>query len=424
MKELYNRFKRNPLSVVLIYALFGFLWIKFSDQFLETLVTDTEMLTQLQTWKGWLFILVTSSLLYVLVVRSIARNVEHEREQREFMLHAPIPLIILGESKETVFVNELFTETFGYTVSDIATAEIWWEKAYPDEDYRKTVMAQWGADYFHEDDDDSNDSERVFTIADKYGHNHEVRFFVIYQEQSTIIICQDITQKLHLEKQIRQSEKMHALGLLAGGIAHDFNNQLNVISGYNEIIEMDEYVAKNHRDSIDAIKSAVAQSNDLTSQLLMFSRDSELVMSKINLAELLDAVVSIVTHTFQNSIKIEYTPAGTELYVKGNKSQLQNVLLNLAINARDAMRGKGTIKLVSSYSDEVVVIEISDTGGGIPETVLPHIFEPFYTTKEEGKGTGMGLATAYSTIEQHHGSITVDSKKGVGTTFRITLPCK
>lgn len=409
---------RNPLFVVAAYITFGFLWIKYSDLFLETLVSDTTRLTELQTYKGWLFIGVTSALLYILILNNIRANIKHEKYRLHFMMSTPVPLIVVSNSGNVIFLNESFTETYGYTLEDIPDTSHWMLKAYPDEEYRKMVIEEWNKAITKA----AQNKYYLFTVTDKKGRKHEVRFYLINQENSNILLCIDITKEHELELRLHQAEKMNAIGQLAGGIAHDFNNQLMIIKGYTQLLEIETHLNDEIQEAINSITRAVDYSRELTSQLLLFSRKKKYELKEIELNKIISEVSSMLIHTFPKSIEISARMTSSPLICRGNTNLLVNAILNLAINARDAIKNSGKISITAQSVENMAIITISDTGGGIPDSVRPHIFEPFYTTKTEGKGTGMGLSTVYATVEVHGGNITVDSRIGEGTTFTITIP--
>lgn len=418
MVKLIKNVLRNPLFVVVIYIIFGFLWIKYSDLFLESIVHDTARLTELQTYKGWLFIGVTSTLLYFLILNNIKANIKHEQYRLHFMMSTPVPLLVLSKSGDIIFLNESFTETYGYTLEDIPDTAHWIVLAYPDEEYRAMVMEEWKKATAAP----TTNKYYLFTINDKKGQNHEVRFYLINQEEHFILLCIDITKEHELEMRLHQAEKMNAIGQLAGGIAHDFNNQLMVIQGYTELLGEDNNFDKEGQKAVKLILQAVNYSQELTSQLLLFSRKKRYELKEIDINEIVLEVNSLLLHTFPKTISITIETARSPLICKGNSNLLVNAILNIAINARDAMEGSGRLTIKANSRERLATLTITDTGGGIPASVFPHIFEPFYTTKDEGKGTGMGLSTVYATVEVHGGTISVDSREGEGTTFTITIP--
>lgn len=240
----------------------------------------------------------------------------------------------------------------------------------------------------------------------------------------------DITERKNLEEELRQSQKMEAIGHLAGGIAHDFNNQLASIMGFSELLErkLDDpkllkYVRK--------ITSAAEHSGNLTNQLLTFSRKQNLNIENIDLHFQLHEVIDLLKRSVDKRIILKSyfnAPAAT---IKGDKSIIQNAFLNLGLNARDAMPEGGTFTLITENIESVnedneklssIRINVKDTGCGIPADIQPQIFDPFFTTKEVGKGTGMGLASVYGAIKQLGGNISVESEVGVGSCFSIEFP--
>jgi PAS domain S-box-containing protein len=248
---------------------------------------------------------------------------------------------------------------------------------------------------------------------------------------------EDITEQKSMRDQLAHSEKMQAIGQLAGGIAHDFNNQLSGIMGFTDILlrKTDDEKVISH---LENVMKCAERSATLTAQLLAFSRKGKYLAVHVNISEIADEVISLLQHSIDKKITILKNFNTDNSSVLGDPNQLQNAILNLAINSRDAMPGGGTLilKAESIALDQefcnnhinninpgnFLKLCISDTGTGIDEETMEHIFEPFYTTKEEGKGTGMGLASVYGTILSHNGFIEVNSTVGKGTDFDIYLP--
>ncbi len=250
----------------------------------------------------------------------------------------------------------------------------------------------------------------------------------------------DEREKLELESQLRQVEKMESIGQLAGGIAHDFNNQLGSIVGFADLIRemvMDDAKLSHYADNI---LITARRSADITRQLLAFARKGKYESVKVDMHDIIHEVISLLKHSIQKKIVIKQHLKANPSTTMGDSSQLQNAILNIAINARDAMPGSGelvfstdTLFLDTDYCKSLhyklslgdyLQICITDTGSGMDSETIQHIFEPFYTTKGVGKGTGMGLAAVYGTIKNHNGAIEVYSKPGHGTTFKIYLPLK
>ena len=244
------------------------------------------------------------------------------------------------------------------------------------------------------------------------------------------------TQRKRLEQQLIQAQKMEGLGTLAGGIAHDFNNILAIILGYTTRLEDWKKHPEQMPEAIKVIRDAVARGASLVQQLLTSARQTEARFTSLDLNALAQELERMLGATFPKTITfLLHLQPGLPL-AKADGSQIHQVLLNLCVNARDAMPNDGTITLATGVTsgDELrdsfggvtaeryVFVRVSDTGTGISKRVKPHIFEPFYTTKERGKGTGLGLSVVYGVVHNHRGFVQVDSEPGRGTTFSVYLP--
>jgi PAS domain S-box-containing protein len=250
------------------------------------------------------------------------------------------------------------------------------------------------------------------------------------------IFAEDVTERRALEQQLRQSQKMEAVGRLAGGIAHDFNNLLMVISGYSEFL-LERLGGEPHlRGPAQEIASASERASSLTRQLLAFSRKQMLAPRIVNLNDIATENLKMLTRMIGEDIDLVMTPGENLWSVRADAGQIEQVIMNLAVNARDAMPsgGKLTIETSNVTFDEeyarmhapslpgdYVMVSISDTGAGMDPDTQQHIFEPFFTTKGP-KGTGLGLSTVYGIVKQSGGYIWVFSEVGRGTTFKIYLP--
>jgi len=262
-------------------------------------------------------------------------------------------------------------------------------------------------------------------------------------EEQTAALEEEITERLRieeehlrLEEQLRQSQKMESIGLLAGGVAHDFNNILSVIMGYSELLISHLPEGKDH-DSAAQILKATERAAELTRGLLAFSRKQTFSLERTDIIQLVNDNCTFLKRVIGEDIELVTAYPPSSLMVMVDRPQIQQVLMNLATNARDAMPsgGKLTIGIVSKNIDEEfsalhgcgnrgrhAVIRVSDTGSGMDKAMVERIFEPFFTTKEEGKGTGLGLSMIHGTIAQHNGFIICSSIVGQGTTFSIYLP--
>ncbi|MGA2973760.1 MAG: ATP-binding protein [Spirochaetia bacterium] len=247
----------------------------------------------------------------------------------------------------------------------------------------------------------------------------------------------DITGRKRLEAQLLQSQKMEAIGLLAGGVAHDFNNLLTPILGYSEMLASGLTEGDPSLEQLEQIRKAAVQARELTQRLLAFSRKQMIELKTIDLGEVIRRFQGMVQRTIREDIRIEIAIPPLLSAVRADAGQIEQVLLNLSINAQDAMPRGGTlaieaadIELDQSYTarhpetapGSYVMLAVSDTGIGMDEQTLDRIFEPFFTTKELGKGTGLGLSSVYGIVKQHGGSISVYSEKNHGSTFKIFLP--
>lgn len=252
-----------------------------------------------------------------------------------------------------------------------------------------------------------------------------------------IWIFRDITSRRKLEEQLRQSQKMEGIGRLAGGVAHDFNNILAAIQVQASLLKFGENLSLAHLELADEIGASVQRAADLTRQLLVFSRKEILHQQDMDLNQSVTSIGKLLGRTIGEDIELKLKLAAQPLYIRGDVGMVDQVLMNLTVNARDAMPKGGDllIETASVEFDELaasqhaharpgsyVRLSVSDTGSGIPAEILPMIFDPFFTTKDVGKGTGLGLATVFSIVQQHHGWINVYSEVGRGTTFRIYFP--
>lgn len=240
-----------------------------------------------------------------------------------------------------------------------------------------------------------------------------------------------------LEEQLLQSQKMECVGQLAGGVAHDFSNLLTAILGYTDLtmMELDDPAAA--LENLEQIRSAGRRASQLTDQLLAFARKKALSQKALSLNELVLNLEKMLRRLIREDIELVILP-GDELWsVKADPGLLEQVIINLVVNARQAMPGGGRLRLetqnlrlgeretpphLEMKPGDYVMLTVEDTGVGMSEEVKAHIFEPFFTTKDRGEGTGLGLATSYGTVRQNEGFITFESEQGVGTSFRIYLP--
>jgi PAS domain S-box-containing protein len=251
---------------------------------------------------------------------------------------------------------------------------------------------------------------------------------------ASLVMANDITERKRLEEELRQSQKLEAVGQLAGGIAHDFNNLLTVIEGYADMIRADQAPEDAHRESAQEILLAAQRAASLTGQLLAFSRRQILQPIRLNLNANVTSTQRMLSRLLGENIQIHTALAYGLWDVFADPGQMDQILVNLAVNARDAMPSGGFLtietanvecgaRLTMDLADgEYVRLSLSDNGQGMDEETQRHIFEPFFTTKEIGHGTGLGLSTVYGIVKQSGGNIQVSSLPGRGSSFSIYLP--
>jgi two-component system cell cycle sensor histidine kinase/response regulator CckA len=249
-------------------------------------------------------------------------------------------------------------------------------------------------------------------------------------------ISRDVTARMHLEEQLRNAQQLEAIGRLAGGVAHDFNNILSIIMGHGELLLASSGDDERARNGLEQIRRAADRAASLTQQLLAFSRKQVLQPKVLDLNEAVADVQKMLSRVIGEDIQLVASLHPSLVPVKADPGQVEQVLMNLAINARDAMPHGGKLTMETSNVDvglelardlelvhgAYVMLKVTDSGHGMDAETLLHIFEPFFTTKPMGKGTGLGLSTVYGIVKQSGGSIQVESEAGRGTTFRIYLP--
>lgn len=357
-----------------------------------------------------------------------------DSEQRYRLLFEanPHPMWVYDrEDCSILAVNNAAVQSYGYSAEEFLAMTVM-DIRPPDEKERFAPRLSAAI---------SNDSSKTRKHLKKDGSIIDVEInglpVTFDGKNARLITATDVTARLRAEEQLRQSQKMEAVGQLAGGIAHDFNNLLTAISGYSEMalrsLEPDLPV----RRHIEEIQKASTRAASLTRQLLAFSRKQVLQPTVLNITAAVIETEKLLRRLIGEDIELitQLTPDVGQ--TKADPGQIEQVLMNLVVNARDAMPdgGKITIETSNVYLDEgyaskhpsaevgaYVLLAVSDTGTGMDATVQKRIFEPFFTTKETGKGTGLGLSTVYGVVKQSGGNIAVHSELGKGTSFKVYLP--
>jgi PAS domain S-box-containing protein len=330
-------------------------------------------------------------------------------------------------------VNESFLRLFGYTHDEVIGRTSHQLQLWTRSEQRQEVVARLQA------------HGTVRNLETDFRTKSGVVFDALFSadvisfegEPCLLIVVLDVTEQKRLQEQLRQAQKMEALGQLAGGVAHDFNNLLSVIIGYGELASSAFATEGPEKSYLRQVQSAAERAAGLTGQLLAFSRKQVLQSLVLNLDSVVSSVEKLLRRVIRENIRVVITTAAGLGNVRADRGQLEQVILNLCVNARDAMPSGGTLTIATANVDldeayarthaearagNYVMLAVSDTGIGMDATTREHIFEPFFTTKERGKGTGLGLATVYGIVKQSGGHIWVYSEQGRGTTFKVYLP--
>jgi two-component system, cell cycle sensor histidine kinase and response regulator CckA len=367
--------------------------------------------------------------------RKISREALRESEQRfaAFMRHLPGVAFMKNTQGQYVFYNE--------------TAEGQFEPG-PDEFPGKTDEELWPPEYaarFVANDREVLRTKKLVQTVEAVPHKHGIHHWLIHKfpildENDDVQyiggVGIDITERKQLEDQLRQSQKMEAVGRLAGGVAHDFNNLLTVISGYGHMLMRGLPQDEALHSCVEEVLKASNRAASLTNQLLAFSRRQVIQPKALDLNVLVANMDRMLRRVIGEHIELETVLSPGLGGVKADAGQLEQVIMNLAVNARDAMHKGGKLSIRTSNVDvnhlshgradvragSYVRLTIADTGKGMDAEMMVHLFEPFYTSKETGKGTGLGLSTVYGIVKQSAGEIVVESRVGHGSTFDIYLP--
>ena len=366
------------------------------------------------------------------------------QKEREISLsileNAPYGVALIDKGGEYVYINPEFTNITGYALQDIPTGKDWFQKAFSNPKDRERMIQVW-----KKDRSKGNMINREFSINRKDGKTNEIETRSTFlRDGRAVMVLHDTTEQKRaeeemksLQEQLRQSQKMEAIGRLAGGIAHDFNNLLTIIKGYSQLslIELKEDTPL--KGNIEHIHTATDRAADLVRQLLAFSRRQILEMKAWDLNTILTNLQNMLRRLIGEDIKLTTILAEDLGRVKTDLGWIEQAIMNLVVNARDAMPsgGKLTIETGNAVLDEAyvsgrvgvkpgryVMFSVSDTGVGMTPEVRERLFEPFFSTKEKDKGTGLGLSTVYGIVKQSDGDIWVYSEPGKGSTFKIYLP--
>jgi len=359
---------------------------------------------------------------------------ESEAKYRSLVENSLVGVCIIQDNR-LIFVNNKFCEIHGFTYEEIMDKSDVFDFVHIDDraimkDKIKRILQSGDA------------IECDFRIFRKDNQVINLKGFfssVIYKGQPAVIgTVIDTTRERLLENQLRQSHKMEAIGTLAGGIAHDFNNILTVLTGYGTLLKMEmEKGQPLRKNYVDAILSASMKAANLTQSLLAFARQQPITLKPVKINEIVAGTEKMLRRLLTEDITLKTNLSSEDMVVMADPNQIDQVLINLIVNARDAMPRGGTVTIqtrdiyLNSESADVkglsgpgqyALLSVIDTGIGMDDATREHLFEPFFTTKEVGKGTGLGLSTVYGIVKQHNGYIAVYSEKSIGTSFHVYLP--
>ncbi|MEO6875491.1 MAG: PAS domain S-box protein [Opitutaceae bacterium] len=391
-------------------------------------------------WFAWEEIALLDAGGLIVAIRASGRDITRQRLAEEqfhrissAIEQSPVAIVITDLDGHAQYVNPKFTAVSGRTLEDLMDQNIEvLRDGHPDQasydKFWQTVRAggEWIGELATRREQGATvwESVKVSCLRNPSG---EITNYLCLRE--------DITERKKLEHDLRQAHKMESLGTLAGGIAHDFNNLLAIINGYAEFCLQGSADAAALQKSLREIRSAAQRAGGLVRQILTFSRKTEVRFAPVDLNQLVQDLVTLLAETFPRTVTftLELQPKLPALLADQN--QLQQIILNLCVNARDAMP-KGGIITLSTYIHTggnppvrdplpgrcYACLKVADTGTGMSPEVRARLFEPFFTTKEVNQGTGLGLAVVHGVVESHHGGIVVDSTEDVGSTFTVYLP--
>lgn len=375
---------------------------------------------------------IVNGIIHNAVVRSRVEEELRSSEERHRSLveNAPYGIFLINVENEIQDVNSAASELTGIPKGNLLGTSLL--------DYLSPSIHSQFIQQMHSLQKNESSFGEYLALSDDSTERYWSISSVKISDESCLSFAMDVSKTRQLEIRINQKEKMEAIGQLAGGIAHDFNNQLTGIIGYSELLRDALNDDSELIEFVDFILTATKRSSEITSQLLAYARKGKYIPKEVDIHKILLEVLDLLKHTIDKRILLENKFNKTPLLTIGDATQLQNMFLNLAINARDAMPKGGTLQFITSSVDvsedlkqetefdirtgSYLKVVVKDTGTGMNESTRKRVFEPFFTTKEKGKGTGMGLAAVYGTVKNHKGYIKIKSELQKGTEFHIYLP--
>ncbi|SMF30204.1 two-component system sensor histidine kinase NtrB [Desulfovibrio gilichinskyi] len=445
------------IKIAVIYAAFGCLWILLSDKILLIFVHDANMISRIQTYKGWFYVLVTGILVYGLINRFIRSLQQSHTRYLRLLNNIADPIYLSNSQGKIIDANDSACEKLGYSRKELLTKKI-------DEIDTTTNLHEWTEFIRTADEDKSFCLESSHKRKDGSVFPSEICACIFDEDQDRYClgVARDMSMRKKTQEILIQNEKMSSLGELAAGMAHEINNPLSAIMGasqniYNRMFtdtknniatakessislnDMRNYLNKRKVDRmLNSISVSGVRASKIVHSMLSFSRKSIKQLCVCEISKLLNETIELISSDYNLNREYDFKKIkvtrdyGEDLpQVCCLENEIQQVLLNVLKNATEAMTEKiyaeGSVPeliLRLRPNGSAILIEIEDNGPGMTEEVRNKIFEPFYTLKGVGKGTGLGLSISYFIItELHHGEFSVTSEPNVGTKFTIKLPC-
>jgi len=359
-----------------------------------------------------------------------------EERFREAFEHAPIGMVIMEPDGRFTDINDAYCQMVGYSREELLGGEFTFQRlTHPDDlghnlaEYDRLFAGEIPA-FFVEKRYIRGDGGIIWVRA-----SATLRRDTESNPKQIVALVEDITRRKEAEEQLRHAQKMEAIGRLAGGMAHEFNNMLNVIIGYADLMRMRLEKDNPLTPYLREIETAARRSADLTGQFLAYSRKQVIEPIVIDLNQAVRDQITLLAKLVGEGINIRFHPAAEECPIRIDPSKIDQILANLAVNSRDAMEGSGRVNITTENMTlapgniagnlppgDYVKLIFTDTGGGMDAATQERIFEPYFTTKDTGKGTGLGLATVYGFVRQSGGDIHVESQPGEGATFTLYFP--
>jgi len=370
--------------------------------------------------------------------RSAERNLRTTETQYSHLIDSsPLPMLVTDLNERVLLGNAKFAEIFGYSLEDVADIEAWWPMVYPDPAYRVMVRQEWVSRIASARQTGQSTDPMEVELRCKDGGIRRVQMSASVCSDRLLIVFNDFTERTRLENELRHAQKLEVVGQLAGGVAHDFNNIIQGVLGFIGLAQ-DPTLSNADRDLfLREAMGAAKRASQLTRQLLAFGRRQAMHMEDTHVPDLVSNLLKLLRRLIGEHIEVSYQPAQEIGNVHCDRTQIEQVLINLCVNARDAMPKGGRISIrienctlspAFKHSNpwarigRFVLLSVEDNGCGMDKLTQERVFEPFFTTKPKDKGSGLGLAVVYGIVRQHEGMIRLQSEVGQGTTFRIYLP--